>query len=70
MYYRVVKSIQFFILFTSILLSQQAFSVIDMKNANFSDIWTDIILPGSGYELRIQRTYNSRTIYSGLFGFG
>ncbi len=41
-----------------------------MKNSNFSDVWTDIILPGSGFELRIQRTYNSRTVFNGLFGFG
>ena len=45
-------------------------SMIDLKNSNFSDVWTDIILPGSGFELKIERTYNSRTIFSGIFGFG
>lgn len=54
----------------SLLLSLNANAVVDMKTANFAETWVDLIAPGSGYDLRVQRTYNSRTIYSGLFGFG
>ena len=54
----------------SATLSAAAHAVVDMKTANYSETWVDLIAPGSGYDLRIQRTYNSRTIYSGLFGFG
>jgi YD repeat-containing protein len=41
-----------------------------MKNANFSSSWTDLIVPGAGYDLKVTRTYNSRSLYNGLFGFG
>ena len=50
--------------------SFNAHAVIDMKNSNFADSWTDIRLPSSGYELRIKRTYNSRSLFNGMFGFG
>jgi YD repeat-containing protein len=53
-----------------ILISLPTFAIVDMKNANYSDTWTDIIVPGTGYDLRIQRTYNSRTLFNGIFGFG
>lgn len=51
-------------------LSIKSFAIVDMKNANFSQSWTDLIVPGSGYDLKIVRTYNSRSLYNGLFGFG
>jgi YD repeat-containing protein len=54
----------------SFLLAVSANAVVDMKTANFAETWVDLIAPGSGYDLRVQRTYNSRTIYSGMFGFG
>jgi len=41
-----------------------------MRNANYSASWTDLELPGSGYELKISRTYNSRSLHNGIFGFG
>ena len=47
-----------------------SFAIVDMKSANYSESWTDLIVPGIGYDLRVNRTYNSRAIYSGLFGFG
>ena len=46
------------------------FAVVNMKNANFSDKWVDLSIPSSGYDLEIERTYNSRTLHNGLFGFG
>jgi YD repeat-containing protein len=54
----------------SLLLSGKAFAIVDMKNANFSSSWTDLIVPGSGYDLKVVRTYNSRSLFNGLFGFG
>lgn len=51
-------------------LTTNAFALVDMKNANYAETWTDIVVPGSGYELRVQRTYNSRSLFNGIFGFG
>lgn len=45
-------------------------ALVDMKNANYSDSWTDLTAPGTGYDLRVYRTYNSRTLFNGIFGFG
>lgn len=52
------------------IFSQSSLALVDMKNANFSDTWTDLIVPGTGYDLRIQKTYNSRSLFNGIFGFG
>ncbi len=38
--------------------------MVDMKNANYSHTWTDID------SLTLKRTYNSRSLHNGLFGFG
>ena len=45
-------------------------AIVDMKSANYSESWTDMAVPGVGYDLRVNRTYNSRSLFSGLFGFG
>ncbi len=47
-----------------------AFAIVDMKSANYSESWTDLTVPGVGYDLRINRTYNSRSLFNGIFGFG
>lgn len=52
------------------LLSVPAFSIVDMKNANYANSWTDLELVNSGYNLRVSRTYNSRSLFNGMFGFG
>jgi YD repeat-containing protein len=52
------------------LLSSQAFAIVDMKNANFANSWVDLEVPGSGYDLKINRTYNSKSLFDGMFGFG
>ena len=54
----------------SALLSSLSYAVVDMKNANFSQTWVDAEVPGVGYDLRVQRTYNSRSLFNGIFGFG
>lgn len=47
-----------------------AFATVDMKNGNYTESWIDGQVAGSGYSLKVQRTYNSRTVFSGMFGFG
>lgn len=45
-------------------------AVVDMKNSNYADSFIDISLAGTGYALKVQRFYNSRSVFSGMFGFG
>ncbi|HEX7674709.1 MAG TPA: DUF6531 domain-containing protein [Bdellovibrio sp.] len=54
----------------AVLFSAQAHALVDMKNANYSNTWIDMDVPGSGYDLKIVRTYNSRSLFNGMFGFG
>lgn len=53
-----------------LLLSFHTQAVVDMKNASFVDVWTDMIAPGPGYDMKIRRSYKSRSLYDGIFGFG
>lgn len=51
--------------------SSTSIALVDMKNANFSDYWVDMIAPGNpNTAMRIARTYSSRSLFSGIFGFG
>lgn len=59
-----------FLLVYSCLYLPKANSIVDMKNANYADTWTDLIVPGTGYDLKVRRTYNSRSLFNGVFGFG
>jgi YD repeat-containing protein len=52
------------------LSTLQAQALVDMKNANFSDYWVDLVIPGNGFDLKISRNYSSRSLFSGIFGFG
>ncbi len=58
------------VIVVTLLISGTSGAVIDMKNSNFADSWSDIKVPGSGFELRIKRTYNSRSLFNGVFGYG
>lgn len=53
-----------------LLFSVKALAVVDMKSANYAETYTDLEVPGIGYDLRVTRTYNSRSIFNGMFGFG
>jgi YD repeat-containing protein len=53
-----------------LLAGMRAQALVDMKNANYSNTWIDMEVPGSGYDLKIVRTYNSRSLFNGIFGFG
>ncbi len=64
------KKTLFILFFVSITYSSYTHSFIDMKNANYSDTWVDLQIPGGGYNLEVVRTYNSRSLHNGIFGFG
>jgi len=53
-----------------LFFSLNSHAFVDMKNANYSHTWTDVLLEGTGYNLQLKRTYNSRSLHNGLFGFG
>ena len=57
-------------LFMLTLYPLSSWAVVDMKNANFADTWFDLIAPGTGFDLRVTRTYNSRSVFNGIFGYG
>lgn len=54
----------------TLAISFPALAIVDMKNANYSNTWVDFNLDGTGYDLKLERTYNSRTLFNGIFGFG
>lgn len=54
----------------SLLFVFQAQGLIDTKNANYTKTFVDIALPGAGLPLLVERTYNSRSLYKGIFGYG
>lgn len=64
-----IKVVLFFIC-SVLFLKPSCFAVVDMKNANYSESWIDIVVEGTGYDLRVVRAYNSRSLVNGLFGFG
>lgn len=45
-------------------------ALVDMRNANYTHHWTDIKVFTTGFDLSVVRTYNSRSLYDGMFGFG
>ena len=54
----------------SIFTSLQSYALVDMRNANYSNSWVDLEAPGVGYDMKVMRSYNSRTLFNGMFGFG
>lgn len=43
---------------------------VDLRNANYTNTWVDIQVEGSGFDMKALRTYHSRTLHNGMFGFG
>jgi len=43
---------------------------VNMRNGSYTEKWVDIIVPGDGYDLNLERYYSSRSLYIGIFGFG
>jgi len=64
------ENTKWIILAIVLLVSHKTYAIVDMKNANYSHTWIDIEVPGSGYDLKVIRTYNSRSLFDGVFGFG
>lgn len=54
----------------SLLFTLKVNAVVDLKNANYTNTWIDLDVSGSGYDLKVIRTYNSRSLFNGIFGFG
>lgn len=67
---RLVLAIALSVATSVALIPSKGHALVDMKNANYTDSWLDLSVPGSGYQLRLNRYYNSRSIFSGMFGFG
>ena len=65
-----MRSLSAVMIAATLLSSSISFAVVDMKNANYSESWIDVTVPGSGMDFKIQRHYNSRSIFSGMFGYG
>jgi YD repeat-containing protein len=55
-------------LFT-LLLSTYSFAQVSLKNGNFFVTFTDVAYPG-GFDPKIDRVYNSKTAFRGIFGHG
>ncbi len=47
-----------------------SYATVNMKDAAYSETSNDMSVPGVGYDLRVLRTYSSRSVYSGIFGYG
>ena len=47
-----------------------AFGLVDTINGNYSKTFVDFEIKGSAFPLKLERTYNSRSLYKGLFGMG
>ena len=45
-------------------------AVVDTQSAGYSKTFVDFKSEGAGFPLKVERTYNSRSLYNGLFGFG
>ena len=61
-----------YILTTLVLffIQTKSYALVDMNSASYSNIWTDLAVPGDGYDMKVVRAYKSRTLYNGIFGFG
>lgn len=58
------------LLATLFLTYPKANALVDMNSASYSNLWTDLEVPGNGYDMKVMRAYKSRTLYNGMFGFG
>lgn len=56
----------------TLLYHHQVGALVDMKTANYAQSWTDIEIPSAAnqFRMRVERTYNSRSLFEGMFGFG
>jgi YD repeat-containing protein len=64
----VMKFLKYLVLIA--LFVSQAQAGVNLKNGNFYITYTDIVVPGGGHDLVVERTYNSRSPDKGWFGYG
>lgn len=50
--------------------ARPAQALVDMNSASYSNVFIDIRVSDIGFEFELLRAYKSRTLYTGLFGFG
>lgn len=60
---------RFFLISGLLWLSVPVQATVMMKNGNFFVSYVDLIYPG-GFEPKVERVYNSKTSYKGIFGWG
>jgi len=53
----------------SFIATKSSYANVSLKNGNFFMVYVDIIYPG-GFQPKIERVYNSKTAYKGVFGWG
>lgn len=58
------------LLFLVIGFTFSAWSLVDTKSGNYKKTFVDFDLKGAVFPLTMERTYNSRSLYRGLFGMG
>ena len=52
------------------VFSRSAFAVVDARTSNYAETFLHADFSGTGFPLKVQAHYNSRSIYIGGFGFG
>ena len=65
-----MKNLFLFLLLAAGLFFSSAFAVVDTRSAGYSKNFVDFRREGPGFPLSIERTYNSRSLFNGLFGYG
>lgn len=65
-----MKSLYSLLITFTTLYSINSYAVVDMRTANFSKTFLDIHIAGTGLDLSIKRTYNSRSVFNSAFGYG
>jgi YD repeat-containing protein len=53
-----------------LIFSSSSWALVNMRNGSYVQDWVDFIEPSPGIEMKIQRTYSSRSLFIGLFGYG
>src|SRR3989344_5870891 len=65
----ILNSIRYFIIITVISIGYaHAQGIINVQNGNINHFYEDFVVPGHGFPLKLERSYNSKSHYSGIFG--
>ena len=60
------SALRFFLL----IFSASSLAVVDTRSAGYSRSDEDFKAPAGGFDLKILRAYNSRSLFNGIFGYG